>query len=299
MAKRGESMQKTEYEISSPVKCVIALVTDLHEFDPAPVLEILREVKPDVIAVAGDTLERHHRGENLDKGDKSYCSRLICAGIQAAEKLDALLHLESQEVQTENAYRFFREAGRIAPVVLSRGNHELFLTPEDRVVMAEAGVTLLDNESTEIGGILFGGLTSKQVTGALDMEFQERFSVSPKYKVLLCHHPEYYPYLSQYSIDLILSGHCHGGQIRIFGRGIFAPGQGLFPKYHHGVYDGQLVVSTGCANTAPIPRWGNEPEVVIVRLGDRAIVTESGQRMDSQDEKHQLNEGEIECQIER
>lgn len=259
-------MEKTEYEILSPVNCVIALVTDLHEYDPEPVLEILREVKPDVIAVAGDTLERHHRGENLDKGDKSYCSRLICAGIRMAEKLGDLLHLESQEVQTENAYRFFREAGRIAPVVLSRGNHELYLTDEDRAVMAEAGVTLLDNESAEIGGILFGGLTSKQVAGALDTEFLETFSASPKYKVLLCHHPEYYPQLSQYPIDLILSGHCHGGQIRVFGRGIFAPGQGLLPKYHHGVYDGHLVVSTGCANTAPIPRWGNEPEVVIVRL---------------------------------
>lgn len=276
MAKRGESMQKTEHEIPSPVNCVIALVTDLHEYAPEPVLKILREVKPDVIAVAGDILERHHRGENLDKGDKSYCSRLICAGIRAAEALGALLHLEPQEVQTENAYRFFREAGRIAPVVLSRGNHELYLRSEDRAVMAEAGVRLLDNESTEIGGILFGGLTSKQVTGTFDTAFLGTFFASPKYKVLLCHHPEYYPELSQYPIDLILSGHCHGGQIRVFGRGVFAPGQGLLPQYHHGVYDGRLVVSAGCANTAPIPRLGNEPEVVIVRLGDRAIAAESG-----------------------
>lgn len=262
-------MQKTEYEIPSPVNCTIALVTDLHEYNPEPVLEILREAKPDVIAVAGDTLERHHRGENLDKGDRSLASRLICAGIQAAEALGALLHLESQEVHTENAYRFFREAGRIAPVVLSRGNHELYLTDADRAIMTEAGVTHLDNESAEIGGILFGGLTSRQVTGALNTEFLEAFSASPKYKVLLCHHPEYYLQLSQYPIDLVLSGHCHGGQIRAFGRGIFAPGQGLLPKYHHGVYDGHLVVSAGCANTAPIPRWGNETEVVIVRLGNK------------------------------
>lgn len=269
MAKRGESMQKTEYEIPSPVNCTIALVTDLHEFDPEPVLEILREAKPDVIAVAGDTLERHYRGENLDKGDKSYCSRLICAGIRVAEKLGDFLHLEQQEVQTENAYRFFREAGRIAPVVLSQGNHELYLTDEDSTVMAEAGVRLLDNGSAEIGGILFGGLTSRQVTGALDTAFLEAFSASPKFKVLLCHHPEYYPQLAQYPIDLILSGHCHGGQIRVCGRGIFAPGQGLLPKFHHGVYDGRLVVSAGCANTAPIPRWGNEPEVVIVSLSKK------------------------------
>lgn len=259
-------MRKTEYELPSPVNHIIALVTDLHEFDPTPVLEILREANPDVIAVAGDTLERHYRGENLDKEERSLSSRLICAGIQAAEKLGGLLHLGQQGVQTENAYRFFQEAGKIAPVVLSRGNHERYLTDEDRTVIAEAGVQLLDNESTEIGGILFGGLTSRQVTGALDTEFLEAFSASPKYKVLLCHHPEYYPELSRYPIDLILSGHCHGGQIRVFSRGIFAPGQGLLPKYHHGVYDGRLVVSAGCANTVLIPRWGNEPEVAIVRL---------------------------------
>ena len=111
-------MKKTEYEIPSPVNRVIALVTDLHEYDPGPVLKILREMRTDVIAVAGDTLERHHRGENLDRGDRSLSSRIICAGIRMAQKLGALLHLESQEVHTENAYRFCREAERAAPAAL-------------------------------------------------------------------------------------------------------------------------------------------------------------------------------------
>ena len=111
-------MKKTEHEIPSPVNRVIALVTDLHEYDPGPVLEILRGMRTDVIAVAGDTLERHHRGENLDRGDRSLSSRIICAGIRMAQKLGALLHLESQEVHTENAYRFFREAERAAPAAL-------------------------------------------------------------------------------------------------------------------------------------------------------------------------------------
>ena len=64
-------MIKTEYILHSPVNRTIAFVTDLHEYDPEPVLTILREVQPDVIAVAGDTLERHNRGENLDTGDRS------------------------------------------------------------------------------------------------------------------------------------------------------------------------------------------------------------------------------------
>ena len=82
-------MRKTEYSIpcavSRPVQ--IALVTDLHEFAPEPVLEILRQARPDVIAVAGDTLERHNRGENLDREDRSLCSRMICRGIQSMEAL--------------------------------------------------------------------------------------------------------------------------------------------------------------------------------------------------------------------
>ena len=272
-------MIKTEYEISIKLNAqgnlsaalnsrtarTIALVTDLHERNPAAVLKILRDAKPDVIAVAGDTLERHEHGENLDKGDRSMLSRLICTGIHLADKL-AGVRRQKRDVKVENSYRFLQEAGKTAPVVMSLGNHELYLTDEDRTVISVAGVKLLDNDAVEINGILFGGLTSKQITGEMDAKFLSDFSAYPGYKILLCHHPEYYPQLQSYPIELTLSGHCHGGQIRVCGRGIFAPGQGLLPKYHHGVYDGRLVVSAGCSNTASIPRWGNETEVVIVRL---------------------------------
>lgn len=259
-------MKKTEYTLRSPVKRTIALVTDLHEYDPEPVLTILRQVQPDVIAMAGDTMERHNRGENLDKGDRSVLSRMICATIRMGEKLQGFFLEESQQVQTENAYRFLREAGKIAPIVMSLGNHEMFLTEDDRKEIAKAGAALLLNNSIEMDGILFGGIPSKQATEHFDEAFLQKFSEASGCKVLLCHHPEYYPELLKYDIDLILSGHCHGGQIRIFGRGIFAPGQGMLPKYHHGVYEGRLVVSAGCANTVPIPRWGNDTEVVVLKL---------------------------------
>ena len=84
-------------------------------------------------------------------------------------------------------------------------------------------------------------------------------------KVLICHHPEYYPkYLKDMPIDIIVSGHAHGGQWRFFGRGVFAPGQGLFPKYTSGVYDGRLVVSRGLKKTIIPPRIFNPREVVII-----------------------------------
>ena len=88
------------------------------------------------------------------------------------------------------------------------------------------------------------------------------------YKVLLSHHPEYYPeYIKDLDIDLILSGHAHGGQLRFFGRGLFAPGQGLLPKYTSGIHDGRMIVSRGLANNAPpIPRLFNSKELIFIDL---------------------------------
>ena len=263
-------MITTEYKVNCtneiPNNSSIAIVSDLHEFNPEPVLSKLAEIQPDVIAVPGDLFENHEFGENLDKEDESMISRFLCSMIHIANRIAGLRWRQKHDVKKENAYRFLMEASKIAPVVMSLGNHELYLTEEDKKVLAAANVKLLNNSSVQIKNFLFGGVPSKQITGKIDSDFLKRFSNMAGYKVLLCHHPEYYPKLRNYSIHLFLSGHCHGGQIRVCGRGVFAPGQGLFPRYHHGMYEGRLVVSAGCSNTASIPRWGNEPEVVVVRI---------------------------------
>jgi len=99
------------------------------------------------------------------------------------------------------------------------------------------------------------------------LKWLERFSAMKGYKILLCHHPEYYKrFVKGKDIDLILAGHAHGGQIRLFGKGLFAPGQGLFPKYTSGVYDGRLLVSRGIANMVKIPRLFNKGEVICIEL---------------------------------
>ena len=87
------------------------------------------------------------------------------------------------------------------------------------------------------------------------------FAAQPGFHVLLSHHPEYWPLIPS-SIELVLSGHAHGGQWRFFNRGVFAPSQGWWPKWTKGVYEGRLVISAGLSNTTWVPRIGNPTEVV-------------------------------------
>ena len=72
----GDTMITTEYSVAGPADITIAIVADLHEFEPKPVLEILASTRPDVIAVPGDLFENHEFGENLDKEDDSLISDL-------------------------------------------------------------------------------------------------------------------------------------------------------------------------------------------------------------------------------
>lgn len=263
-----ESFVLTEYQWNTgfPQRITLALVTDLHEHDPSQVLPLIRQAKPDLVLVAGDTFERHACGAD-PRSRKDY-GMLARAAHGVLLWLDDLLGRPLAAVRGDpaNAYRFIREAAKIAPVYMSLGNHEWYLEDEDRALLAETGTTLLDNQDCTVlvrGTTLrIGGLSS-----GMDLPWLERFAEKDGYKLLLCHHPEYYErYVRDKNIDLMLSGHAHGGQIRMFDHGIFSPGQGIWPKYTHGGYDGRLVVSAGCSNTASIPRWGNPCEVVVLHL---------------------------------
>ena len=107
-----------------------------------------------------------------------------------------------------------------------------------------------------------------------DYAWLDTFVQVPRYRILLSHHPEYWcleePMLSNRDIDLVLSGHAHGGQFRLFGQGFFAPGQGWFPKYTSGIHQGKhgrMIVSKGMANTVKFaPRLFNPTEVVYIEV---------------------------------
>lgn len=235
-------MKITEYTVQAGLKQprTIALAADLHDRPFDRVIDKMRAVSPDYIMISGDLTNR--------KSDKTlYVPAFLTACV------------------------------RLAPTFYSRGNHEWRYDENDARSISETGTVLLDNSYVHVDGLCVGGLTS----GFMGSRFERRygtlvpklswlknFEAEPGYKILLCHHPEYFPlYLRGRNIDLVLSGHAHGGQIRIFNHGLFAPGQGVWPKYTAGMHEGKMIISTGLANTGGIiPRINNETELVVIKL---------------------------------
>lgn len=262
----------TEYQVNTdhpvPQPLTIAHISDLHERNSDDILAMLKKVAPDFIVVTGDTFERYDNRPQYDF-ERRPIKRLIINTIHYTNYLLTKFQREKTKAKTENAYNFLMQAVKIAPVYLSLGNHEQTLLDVDYFFLKDCGVTLLDNASTHISykgcDILLGGIST------WDYEtFIERFKEEKGFKILLCHNPQFYvDNLTDSDIALTLSGHTHGGQIRVGkkGKGFFVPGQGLFGKYAHGsFFDNKLIVSAGCANTVMCPRFGNPRELVVIRL---------------------------------
>lgn len=218
----------------------VALIADLHDRDDELVRMVLRARRPDIITIAGDLTNNN----TADAG-------------KLREKLTAL--------------------AKIAPCFYSLGNHEYAFTEKNAEMVDQCGVKLLLDEYVQWNELCIGGLRSRSVcrtfsrgraTAPPRLGWLDEFEKQKGYKILLSHHPEYYEaYLKERSIDLILSGHAHGGQIRLFDHGLFAPGQGVWPRYTKGIHDGRFIVSAGLANTGgPIPRLFNPTELVIIDI---------------------------------
>ena len=258
-------MKHTVYQIKTErrnVRLRAAVVADLHGDAGTEVLRVLDAMRPDLILVPGDLSDRFYLSPSEMNGR-------LRRGY-------------------ENGISLLRSAVGIAPVYYSLGNHEMGgvhsgrpwaqkhfpdympVSGEIREAIRETGAVLLDDDYVLCGGVAIGGLTSgltyREQTP--NLEFLSKFAGLDAYKLLLCHHPEYFPrYVRETSVDLTVSGHAHGGQWSFFGRAIFAPGQGLFPRLVRGVYDGRLLVSRGVTNSAFLPRIGVPREVVEVRIG--------------------------------
>lgn len=261
----------TEYSVNAPRlsrPLTIALAADIHERAADDVLELIRQAKPDVIAIAGDTFERRSDDDKKVEFEERYNRRTIIAANIAFFINDIIKRLFDRDnlAVPENSLRFLREAAKLAPVYLSLGNHDRTPEPEDIEFLDRQGICLLDNsdESFDWHGdkIRIGGLSFYP-----DADWLERFAETDGYHILLCHKPEFYDTLiADKPIELILSGHNHGGQVRLFGRGLVSSAARFLPKYDRGVFDGRMIVSAGCSCPTSIPRINNPREAVIIKL---------------------------------
>lgn len=247
---------EVETELEDPIR--IVQLTDLHgkvfgeENDM--LVEMVAEAEPDLILMTGDMVDRD--AENAD---------VACDLIRALTK--------------------------IAPVYYGYGNHEYTwmnangesLTP----VLTEAGAMVLDvayadievkGQPLRIGG--YHGYYRQpgmyQVTAEehqRQLSFCEDFENTERYKLLLCHIPTAWldwGYMDKFSVDLVLSGHYHGGQIRLpLIGGLYAPYVGMFPEYTEGMFEGgkaTCILSTGLGSSLGLPRINNLPELTVVTL---------------------------------
>lgn len=240
------------YTVVSPkltAEVRLAVVTDFHSSDNADdVVAMVASCAPDAVLMVGDLFDD-----------------------------------DTQNRPTERTLSLMRQLSALYPCYYVSGNHEAWTGEMDALYQQteEAGVTVLRMSSgvLTVRGqrIALCGIPDPYemvFSGAPDTEEQLRQALedvdSADFTVLLAHRPELLAKYAQFPLDLVVSGHAHGGQVRIPGvlNGLYAPNQGWFPKLAGGAYtqDGTtLIVSRGLAVRTRLPRIFNRPEVVMVR----------------------------------
>ena len=247
-----EDLEISRYEVNSKKLpesfdgFKIVQLSDLHgaEFgeDGMELVEKVKELEPDIIALTGDFV--------TDEGD-----------LAAVKKLAGRL--------TE-----------LCPVYFVSGNHEFGsgLAIKVRNILERAGVKYLSNEYLTISRgedeILLGGVEDPLAYADMlspDELAQKMNDAAPDaFKILLGHRNYWMTEYPELPVDLIFCGHAHGGLIRIPGvGGLIGTDRRLFPDFDAGEYNNgryMLIVSRGLGNSVPIPRVFNRPEIVCVEL---------------------------------
>lgn len=215
--------------------------------------------------------------------DQSY----LIAGVDAAEPDIIVITgdlVDGNTADVDNAMAFIRKAVEIAPVFYVSGNHESYIPNKFKELvsqMKDAGVTILDNENVSLFSgeevITLAGIRDpafnwhRKSADIADDEIKKALEGSgDNVTILLSHRPELLKTYSDNGIDLVLTGHAHGGQVRIpFIGPIYAPSQGLFPKLTSGIYtegDTRMFVSRGMGNGIVPLRFNDGPELAVIIL---------------------------------
>ncbi len=236
------------YNLKGNVNLKIAHIADLHGCyygkNMSTLVDIINKEKPDIIVYTGDIFDDHVPYKN------------------SITFIDQTCHYPSYYVN---------------------GNHEYWSHDIDNIrkILNEHGVTILDDATAHLSinedNINISGIEDPEAGKGLSHQLhslnlrQNAYFKNP-YNILLAHRPENIEEYLKYDFDLILTGHAHGGQWRIpyVLNGLFAPNQGLFPKYAGGLYQFEntnFIVSRGLARESTlVPRFYNRPELVIIEI---------------------------------
>ena len=252
--KRNQTVELTEYvfthkEVPKAFQGFkIMLISDLHE---APfskqIIEHINHEKPDIVVFVGDMVQL--------PGDT------IKETVKIAKEVSDI------------------------PIYAVSGNHETQCGSYDEIIkeLWNAKIIPLDGDSVCIergmDSILLIGVKDPKDDDVSDKKIEKmrrqiksEFPDGPCFSVLLMHRANLYPEIKNSGVDLILSGHLHGGIIRLpfVGGLIGKQSQGFFPEYEYGfIQEGDsagMIVSGGCDLNSKKKRYFNPPEVVLVTL---------------------------------
>lgn len=249
----NSTLEKTTYEIlndkvNSELK--IAQISDFHNTKLNRLKEkIINELKsenPDVIMITGDIIDS--RREDIDV-----------------------------------SLNFIKKIKDIAPIYYVNGNHEIrsnnydelkegLISNEVNVLENKASIFNKDDTTINIIGINDPSYVHDNYIDDKDIVNKVLDDItydSNLYTILLSHRPELFDTYKEKNIDLVLTGHAHGGQIRLFNKGLVAPNQGLFPKYTSGIFlcnNTSMITSRGIGNSVLPFRINNNPELVIIKI---------------------------------
>ena len=227
-------------------------ISDLHNAQIGKnndkLLTMLREAEPDIIAITGDLID-------------------------------------SRNTNVDIALQFVQEAVKIAPCYYVTGNHEARVNAYNDLKngLISAGVIVLEDDFAEISidgecitliGINDPSFQTDYLLGdsetVVHSKLSELCTDKDKFVILLSHRPELFDVYTKHHLDLILSGHAHGGQFRIpFIGGVVAPNQGFFPEFDAGIYtegNTNMLVSRGIGNSIVPFRVNNRPELILIEL---------------------------------
>lgn len=261
------------YKVEEPVRVI--LLTDLHQKSFGEgnerLISRIQALKPDAVLIAGDMVNR----KNAEWGPLLDLCRAL---VEIAPVYYGLGNHENEALYGQDLNVDFLEGSES---LLGDTPEDFSPLLQDREAwnnLAATGVQLLQNESVTVelnGNAVDIGAISTNISSfwPYSGQFITRFAGenTENLKILICHRPEpVVKYIPDTSIDLVVSGHNHGGVIRIPGvGGLISASRELFPEYDAGLFTFDhmsLLISRGLGNHGLVPRVFNPPELVILDI---------------------------------